>query len=161
MSIREDPPVMSLLPAPLVLVVDDELTPRAIVCRMIRTLGYGCRSCPAAAPALRFLETHRGAVKLLLADLEMPRMDGGELLERARDVDPRLRVALMARPGGREVDELLRGYRDVPLLSKPVSFGALAVTLERLLGGPGRAPIGLPARPGQRPRRRPSGQHRS
>ena len=60
----------------LVLVVDDELTPRSIVSRMLRTLGYPVRSCPAARDALRFLESHPREVRLLLTDLIMPRMDG-------------------------------------------------------------------------------------
>ena len=66
-----------LLPLdPLVLVVDDELTPRSIVARMVRSLGYRARSCQSGLAALRYLKPRPGEVRLLLADLGMPRMDG-------------------------------------------------------------------------------------
>jgi two-component system, NtrC family, response regulator AtoC len=157
----EESAILPLASAPLVLVVDDELTPRSIVCRMVRTLGYGARSCAGGRAALRFLEAHRGEARLLLADLGMPRMDGGELAERARDLDPHLRVVLMVSPGDPYQGELLSGYRDLPCLAKPVNFGDLAITLEREVGPParfGRAPLSLePSR--SRRRRRSSGHH--
>lgn len=87
-----------LPPDPLVLMVDDELTPRGITARMVRSLGYRVRSCQSGGGALRFLKSHPGLVHLLLVDLAMPQMDGGELAGRAKDLDPSLLVMLMADP---------------------------------------------------------------
>jgi CheY-like chemotaxis protein len=145
----------------LILVVDDEFTPRSIVTRMVRGLGYPARSCPGGRAALRFLEAHPREVRLLLADLAMPRMDGGELAERARDLDPTLRIVLMAGAGDPHVDELLSGYRDLPFLRKPVSFGDLYDTLQDLLGTPARSPGYPPSMgpPAPRAWRRTSGRH--
>jgi CheY-like chemotaxis protein len=157
----EDVKVLPLDPGPLVLVVDDELTPRSIVTRMVRSLGYQARSCQSGRAALRFLEAHPREVRLLVADLGMPRMDGGELAERARDLDPSLLVVLTAGPDDPHVGELLSGYRDFPFVSKPVNFGDLAEKLERLLGIPAR-PTGYPPSmgpPRPRSRRRTSGHH--
>jgi CheY-like chemotaxis protein len=156
----EDAKVLPLDPGPLVLVVDDELIPRSIVRRMVWTLGYPARSCRSGREALRFLKAHPGAVRLLVADLGMPNMDGGELAERARDLDPSLCVVLMASPGDARVLELLPGYRDLPLLAKPVSFGALHEQLEELLGAPPGTPNYPPVAPPRvRPRGRTSGHH--
>ena len=155
---------MKILPLeldPMVLVVDDEPTPRSLITGMVRTLGYRARSCPSGRAGLRFLAAHPGEVRLLLADLGMPRMDGGELAERAKDLDPSLVAMLMADPGDPSVAELLFGYRDLPFVPKPVSFGDLAEKLERLLGIPSQptsAPRSMgPSRP--RSRRRTSGHH--
>jgi two-component system, cell cycle sensor histidine kinase and response regulator CckA len=157
----EDVKILPLAPGPLVLVVDDELTPRSIVTRMVRSLGYRARSCQSGAAALRFLTAHPREVRLLLADLGMPRMDGGELAERAKDLDPTLIAVLMATPGDPNVGDLLSGYRDLPFVPKPVSFGDLAEKLERWLGIPAqptRPPRSM--RPGRlRGRQRTSGQH--
>jgi CheY-like chemotaxis protein len=142
-------------------VVDDELTPRSIVTRMVRSIGYQARSCPSGRAALRFLRAHPCQVHLLLADLGMPQMDGGELAERARDLDPHLLVVLMASPGDPHVGDLLSGYGDLPFVPKPVNFGDLAEKLERLLGIPA-GPTGVPASmgpPRPRTRRRTSGHH--
>jgi CheY-like chemotaxis protein len=137
---HEDTQVLPPDPGPVVLVVDDEFTPRSIVSRMVRAMGYPARSCRSGPDALRFLAAHPRRVRLLLADLGMPRMDGGELAERARDLDPTLRVVLLVDPADPHAVELLHGYRDFPYLNKPVSFGDLYGWLQQLLGAP---PTGL------------------
>jgi CheY-like chemotaxis protein len=141
---------------PIVVVVDDEPATRSAVCRMVRGLGYRTRSCASGREALRYLDAHPREVKLLLADLGMPQMDGGELAERARDLDADLRVVLMAGVDDPMEQELLAGYRDLPILTKPVAFADLYGRLRDLLGPPAMAPS-RPARP--RPARRPSGRH--
>jgi CheY-like chemotaxis protein len=161
MSDEEDAEVLALTPGPLVLVVDDELTPRSIIRRMVRALGYPARSCRSGREALRFMETHPQQVRLLMADVGMPRMDGGELAERALDMDPGLRVVLMAGPSDANSADILAGYRDLPFLAKPVTFGELFNRLEELVGPPAHSP-GFPpvlTPPRSRQRRRPSGQH--
>lgn len=136
--------VFPIEPDPLVLVVDDELTSRAIIARMVRSLGYRARSCQSGLAALRFLKAHPGEVRLLLADIGMPRMDGGELAERAKDLDSSLIAVLMAIPGDPMLGDLLSSHGDLPFVPKPVSFGDLAEKLERLLG--------IPAQPTSPPR---------
>jgi CheY-like chemotaxis protein len=159
LEVGDIPGVLPLDPAPLVLVVDDELTPRSIVARMVRALGYRVRSCHSGTAALRFLQEHPGSVRLVLADLGMPRMDGGELAERAQDLGQRLRIALMASHGDPHVGDLVAGYADLPFLTKPVAFGDLAELLEQLIGLP--VPASPPARSIRKSgaRRRVSGQH--
>ena len=141
---------------PLVLVVDDDAEARSTVCRMVRGLGYRVQACDSGRAALRYLEGHRREVRLLLADLAMPQMDGGELVERARDLDPTLQAALLAESDEPEANELLAGYRDLPVLAKPVGFSELYGRLRELLGPPAISP-GRQGRP--RPSRRPSGRH--
>jgi CheY-like chemotaxis protein len=143
---------------PLVLVADDEARPRDAVTRMLEGLGHQARSCSSGRAALRFLGAHPGEVRLLLADLGMPGMDGGELAERSRDLDPSLAVVLMAGAGdveAAEARELLSGYHDLPLLWKPVGLGDLTRTIEGLIVVSGRS-LGYPlsASPRHRTRRR-------
>jgi CheY-like chemotaxis protein len=156
----EDVKIVPLNPGPLVLVVDDEARPRSIITRMVRSLGYQARSCHSGRSALGFLKAHPRAVRLLLTDLGMPRMDGGELAERAKDLDPRLIAVLMADPEDPHLQDLLRGYAGFPFVPKPVSFADLAEKLERLLGIP-EAPTTSPPSmdPLRSRRRRTSGQH--
>ena len=156
----EDIKVLPLGPGPLVLVVDDEARPRSITTHMVRSLGYQARSCPSGRAALRFLTAHPREVRLLLADLGMPRMDGGELAERARDLDRSLIAVLMADPTDVQLGDLLSGYGDLPFVPKPVSFGDLAEKLERLLGIPA-TPTGPPPSmdPPRSRRRRNSGHY--
>jgi CheY-like chemotaxis protein len=160
--VNEEDEGISTGAGPLVLVVDDDPAAGTAVCRMVRGLGYRAQACESGPQALRYIEAQPRQVRLLLADLDMPRMDGGELIERARDLDPTLRVALMAGVHDARTEELLAGYRDLPLLAKPVGFADLYGQLRDLLGPPPMGPSRSPA-PGRsaRPRspRRPSGQH--
>jgi CheY-like chemotaxis protein len=155
---HEDTRVLPLDPAPLVLVVDDEGISRSIVSRMLRALGYQARGFQSGPAALRFMREHPREVRLLLADLGMAGMDGGELAERAKDLDPSLIAVLMADPRDTQLGELLSGYGDLPFVPKPVSFGDLAEKLERLLGIPS-GPTAPPSMGRLRSRRRTSGHH--
>ena len=128
--------ILPLDPRPLILVVDNELTARSLLARMVRILGYQVRSCPGGKAALRFLHEHPGAVHLVLADLLMPGMDGGELAERIRDRSPGVRVALVVPADHPDAGDLLAGYGDLPRLTKPVELTDLAELLLALLGPP-------------------------
>jgi CheY-like chemotaxis protein len=156
----EDVKVLPLDPGPLVLVVDDEARPRSNITRMVRSLGYQARNCHSGPAALHFLKAHPREVRLLLADVGMPRMDGGELAERAKDLDPSLIAMLMAAPSDPHLHDLISGYGDLPFLPKPVSFVDLAEKLERLLGIPSTPTVSPPSMdPPRSRRRRTSGHH--
>jgi len=160
MSTHEDQSRPDAGIGPMVLVVDDDQTTRLAVGRMIRGLGYRVHVCESGHEALRHLQAHPREVKLLVAEVDMPHMDGGELVERAKDLDPGLRVALMVGRGGARIEELLSGYQDVPRLVKPIGFAELYGRLRELLGPPAMSSTrttGPQARP--RSSRRPSGQH--
>lgn len=73
---------------PLVLVVDDSLTVRRASQRLLERHGYEVALARDGIEALAQLRERRPAVVLL--DIEMPRMDGFELLAALRD-DPQLR----------------------------------------------------------------------
>ncbi len=155
---HEEATLLPFTPGPLVLVVADELTHRSIVSRMVRAMGFPVRSCAGGPAALAFLREHPREVKLLLADLALRRMDGGELAERARDLDPGLRIVLMAAPDDAHVDDLLAGYSYLPFVPKPVHFAELAGVLYDQLGARAAAP-GDPPSMTRLQRRRGSGQH--
>ena len=66
------------------LVVDDSRTIRIIIRRILIELGYEVREAANGIEALKVLETEKTAVKLVLADWNMPEMNGMELLKSLR-----------------------------------------------------------------------------
>ncbi len=68
--------------APLVLVVDDSLTVRKITTRFLQREGYRVSTARDGVEALEMLEEEMPAVMLL--DIEMPRMDGFEVVRHVR-----------------------------------------------------------------------------
>jgi CheY-like chemotaxis protein len=119
---------------PTVLIVDDEETQRGLACRMVRGLGYQARVARDGREALRYLQQHPGEVRLVLADLVMPYMDGGELAERARDLHPRLPIVLMSTKPDGDTAALVAAYPELPFLEKPFTTETLFRVLTPLLG---------------------------
>ena len=71
------------------LVVDDSKTIRIILSRILRELGYEVCEAGNGKEALKVMETEKAAVNLVLADWNMPEMNGLELLKQLRQ-DPAL-----------------------------------------------------------------------
>jgi CheY-like chemotaxis protein len=124
---------------PVVLVVDDEETARSVTCRMVRGLGYQTRTARDGREALRHIQQHPGEVHLVLTDLIMPYMDGGEFSERVRDLHPRLPIVLMSASPAGEAAELVAAYPELPFLEKPFTTEELHHVLTPLVGPPPRA----------------------
>jgi PAS domain S-box-containing protein len=75
----------------VVLVVEDEERVRAFSVDTLRELGYSVIEARSAAEALRLLESTQ-EVSLLFTDVVMPEMNGRQLVDRAREVRPDLKV---------------------------------------------------------------------
>jgi two-component system chemotaxis response regulator CheY len=71
------------------LVVDDSRTIRTILGRILRELGYQVCEAGNGKEALKVMETEKAEVNVVLADWNMPEMDGLELLKTLRK-DPDL-----------------------------------------------------------------------
>jgi two-component system, cell cycle sensor histidine kinase and response regulator CckA len=127
--------------APTILLADDEATARAEVARLLRG-GLRCHVCEASdgRHALRVFRQSPGRIDLVLADFFMPVMDGGELAERIRDLDPQVPIVLMSAPATGEASDLLCGYRDFPFLEKPFTYRELSRVVAPILNGGGRPP---------------------
>jgi two-component system chemotaxis response regulator CheY len=71
------------------LVVDDSKTIRIIIRRILIDLGFEVLEATNGVHALEVIEPEKGTVKLVLADWNMPEMNGLDLLKRLRQ-DPEL-----------------------------------------------------------------------
>ena len=81
-QLEAGPAEAPVVQAPLVLVVDDSLTVRRVTQRMLVREGYRVSLAKDGLEALERLAEERPAV--LLSDIEMPRMDGFDLVRNVR-----------------------------------------------------------------------------
>ncbi len=68
------------------LVVDDSRAVRMIIAKTLRDLGYEVREAANGREALEVIAVEKTAVKLVLADWNMPEIDGLELLKQLRRI---------------------------------------------------------------------------
>jgi DNA-binding NtrC family response regulator len=93
-----------------ILVVDDQVSMRETLTDMLEIFGYDSSSAGNGEEALQLLEN--GKFDLVIADLNMPRMDGMVLLERIKAKWPELPVVIIT------------GYRTVHTEKKILQKGA-------------------------------------
>jgi len=79
---QEDAQKAAAIAAPLILVVDDSITVRRVTQRILQREGYRVQLANDGLQALDCLQQERPA--LVLSDIEMPRMDGFDLLRNIR-----------------------------------------------------------------------------
>ena len=102
-----------------ILVVDDEDAVRALLARILSRGGYRVVEAPGPEEAIQEFERRSTPLDLLLTDVVMPKMSGGELAGTMSSLQPGLRVAFMS---GYTDDVVVRhgsGDRKPLLLKKP------------------------------------------
>lgn len=65
-----------------ILVVDDEMAVRDLVCKVLEAHGYHVLSAPDGVEALNMVDAYKAPIHLLVTDIIMPRMGGRELVTR-------------------------------------------------------------------------------
>lgn len=80
-----------------VLLVEDEPAVRALTSRVMQQQGYTVVEASNGAEALRMLNARDSApIHLVLSDMVMPQMGGGQLVEQLRQLRPDIKVLLMS-----------------------------------------------------------------
>jgi PAS domain S-box-containing protein len=111
-----------------ILVVEDQEPIRRLVERVLSRLGYTVRTAAGGDVALE-IAAAQDRIDLLLTDVSMPGLSGGELATRLRAERPDLPVLFMS--GYRDQDHL-EGQRSA-FLQKPFGLAELVEAVQRLL----------------------------
>src|SRR5438477_4072310 len=100
----------------VVLVAEDEVVVRNIVCFLLNHEGYQVLSAADGEEALELARQYQGTIDLLLTDIKMPRMDGISLAEHVINERPGIRVLLMS---GQTSAQIRAKNVQLPFLRKP------------------------------------------
>jgi PAS domain S-box-containing protein len=126
---RAEPARAEAEPAPggreTVLVVEDDPLVGEAVQAQLEGLGYGTLVAGSADEALRVFEENGDSVNLVLSDVMMPGVQGGDLAEQLRSRAPALEVLFMSAHPREELVRQGRIPADARLLSKPFDARAL------------------------------------
>lgn len=125
-----------------ILVVEDGEAVRNLVCRMLVQNGYRVLEARDGHHALHLCATSPEPIQLVLTDLVMPHMKGGELAERLSRAHPGLRILLMSGYADQPVIQRL-GRDSMAFLPKPFTSVELAEKVRQVLDAPWKGlPIG-------------------
>ena len=113
-----------------ILIVEDDPIARRALQSLFTTNGYASRAVPSAEEALDTLhkQEHPG---LVLIDIDLPGMNGLDLLTRLQQEYPALNCTLMS-ANDHALTRL--GYRAVPFFSKPLDLRRLLTFLHDAQG---------------------------
>lgn len=114
-----------------ILVVDDEENILSLMAETLRLVGFEALTSNRGAEALARIRNEQ--IDLVLLDINMPVMDGYEVMERLRQIKPQLPVILLsARQEKQEVIEGLRKGAD-DYVSKPFSVEEVVMRINAVL----------------------------
>ncbi len=117
-----------------ILVAEDEEALREAMRDYLRSLGYTVLAARSGPDALSVASLHEGDIDLLITDVVMPKMNGGELSQALVKLRPGLKTMYMS---GYADDAAVRycvREEGVAFLQKPFSLAALARKVHEMLG---------------------------
>ena len=119
-----------------ILVVDDEPMVLNAAADMLGRLGYTVRKASGGHEAVRIFEQDHSGIDLVILDLIMPDMSGGEVYDRLMQIDEKVKVLLSSGYSieGKAAEILERGCED--FIQKPFDLKTLSRSVGRLLEGP-------------------------
>jgi signal transduction histidine kinase/DNA-binding LacI/PurR family transcriptional regulator/ActR/RegA family two-component response regulator len=116
-----------------ILVVEDDPGVRGATCRFLKERGYLVLEASDGLEALRLCQQHKGPIHLVITDVVMPHMSGGEFVERLASVRPELPVLYVS--GYTDSTIIRHGISEasISLLQKPFTADDLARKVRELL----------------------------
>jgi DNA-binding response OmpR family regulator len=118
---------------PTVLVVDDEEDLRDIIRRMLERRGFATLIAGDSQQAIEVCREYPGEIDILVTDLGLPGVSGGELSQAATELRPTMRVVYISGlPKDIAVADGLIG-EDALLVKKPFSSESLVEALRSVI----------------------------
>lgn len=115
-----------------ILLAEDNGDVRRILGRMLRTSGHTVRAADNGKEALAIARRHISDIDVLITDVVMPGMTGGELAQQMKLLKPELKILFVS--GYADDEAFKRGAVDgAPLLHKPFTLHGVRAAVAQLL----------------------------
>ena len=121
-----------------VLLVEDEEAVRRLISRSLRSWGYAVVEARDGAEALRVCQAQTGPIDLLLTDIVMPGMRGGQVARQVKALFPDVRVVQMTGYTDRSDDASATTAGEPKVLHKPFDLADLRTLIRETLDRPPR-----------------------
>jgi hypothetical protein len=128
-------PELAARPAPqgTVLLAEDEAGIRSLIRKVLLKQGYTVLEAADGNEALRLARERSGTIHLLLSDIVMPGMTGGELAAQLRRTRPEIKVLFISGCAGEDLEAFGPLPRGADILQKPFSLASLLEKIRAIL----------------------------
>lgn len=116
-----------------ILLIDDEQIVATVTEKMLETLGYHVICATDGKAAIELFVEHHPTIDLVILDMIMPDMDGGEVFDRLRSIDENVRILLSSgySLNGQAMEIMKRGCSG--FIQKPFDLGQLSEKVRSVL----------------------------
>ncbi|MBI5154772.1 PAS domain-containing protein [Candidatus Poribacteria bacterium] len=118
-----------------ILLVEDDAAVRLATSTILARLGYKLLVAEDGVRALEVADAHGGTIDLLLTDVIMPRMDGGQLAHEIRRRRPGILILFLSGHPADVLKNFALGSSDVALVRKPCQTRELSARIRAMLDG--------------------------
>jgi two-component system cell cycle sensor histidine kinase/response regulator CckA len=120
-----------------VLLVDDEAMIMQVGKGILEALGYKVLTAASGKEALDVYQANRDAIAIIILDMVMPELGGGETYDALKSINPDVKVLLSSgySSAGQATEILKRGCNG--FLQKPFNIGALSEKIREILDNTG------------------------
>ncbi len=116
-----------------ILVVDDEPAIKDLARDILKKFGYNVLVAGGGEDAITLYQHSKGEIKIVLLDMVMPKMNGREVFQRIREINPSARVIVSSGYShDRDADDLL-GQGAAGFVQKPYRMADLLKAVEKAL----------------------------
>jgi CheY-like chemotaxis protein len=133
-ALQEETPLPDSTSRGTILLVDDERAVRNVAGEILQKLHFDVLAAESGEEALRLFKNNRKDIVLVILDIVMPGMGGGEVYQELRARDPEVKVLLCSGysiqgEADRLIDQGASGF-----IQKPFSLGSLEKSINGVLG---------------------------
>ena len=116
-----------------ILLIDDEEMVINISEMMLKRLGYRVLKAHSGYEGLQLFEENKSEIDLIISDLEMPKMNGKEVMDKIREINPEIKVLLSsgALTDADEKNIINKGFNG--FLKKPYNLKTLYMKMAEII----------------------------
>ncbi len=135
LEIREEPAVRDKIFTgnETILLVDDEPTVLRVGSAMLQSMGYQVFQADSGEKALKILMEHGDKIQLVILDMVMPGMGGGEVFELIKSKDPHMKVLLSSGYSINGHAQAILGKGCNGFIQKPFDMSILSQKIREIL----------------------------
>ena len=116
-----------------ILLIDDEEIVINISEMMLKRLGYRVLKANSGYEGLQLFEENKSKIDLIISDFEMPKMNGKEVMDKLRKIDPQIKVMLSsgALTDADEKEVMDQGFNG--FIKKPYNMNTLCAKMAEIV----------------------------